>query len=268
MTIEAWIEEKFIAPLCKYYTLENTITYALILIIIAVGIYKFLHKMDIKIDKRFFIALLPFIIYGGWTRALRDHGLGIYTKDAWWFCSPPIYFIIFSIAFISLIFAIFAQKRFRVPYEKTMMLIGAGLLLYNLSITQIQNTYGFLIIAALALFWAALFFIVSKQFPTLLSRMNAAILSTHLLDASASFTAIQFFGYYEQHVLPSALISLFGPAVMLPLKITVVWAVLWAIDKYSEKGEENFKNFLKLIILILGLALGVRDWLTVGMMSI
>jgi uncharacterized membrane protein len=33
--------------------------------------------------------------------------------------------------------------------------------------------------------------------------------------------------------------------------------VLWIIDRYGEKG--SFNNFLKVVVLILGLAPGLRD---------
>ena len=52
---------------------------------------------------------------------------------------------------------------------------------------------------------------------------------------------------------------------MFPLKIAVVWTVLYVIDKSNE--DQNFKNILKIIILILGLSLGIRDFLTVSMLS-
>lgn len=89
--LEEFINENFITPLCSYYTPIGTITYGLILVLAVVGTYKLLKKLKIKIDKKFFIGLLPFIIYGGWTRALRDHELGIYQSNL--FCSPPIYFL-------------------------------------------------------------------------------------------------------------------------------------------------------------------------------
>lgn len=257
-----WIAEKFLNPLCHYYTLEATLVYGLILIAIAFGTYKLLEKLKIKIDKRFFIGIIPFIIYGGWTRALRDHDLGVYTGKL--FCSPPIYFLIFSIALAVLLFSLFLQKKLKIEYHKTMFSIGILFLLYNLTITSITNINGFVIVLSLAIIWTAVFFGIHYLKPKLLSSVNAVIISSHLLDASATFTALSFFGYYEQHVLPTFLINIFGPWIMFPLKIIVVWLVLYAIDKYSE--DKLFNNYLKIIILILGLALGIRDMLTLSML--
>lgn len=263
--IEDWFNSKFVQPLCHYYTLEATLIYGLILCIAVYGTYRLLQKLKIKIDKNFFFALLPFIIYGGWARALRDHNLGIYTGKL--FCSPPIYFVIFGVALASLLIGIFLQRRFKrkykVKYHKTMMVIGILLLTYNLSLTKISNFYGFGIILLLIAFWSLIFFGISYLRPKLLSKINAGIIAAHLLDASSTFTALSFFGYYEQHILPSFLINIFGPWIMFPLKIIVVWGVLQILDKYCE--DKFFKNFLKIIILILGLALGIRDLLTISM---
>ena len=51
---------------------------------------------------------------------------------------------------------------------------------------------------------------------------------------------------------------------MFALKIAVILPVLMIIDRYSD--DRFFTNFLKIIILILGLALGIRDILTVSML--
>ena len=50
---------------------------------------------------------------------------------------------------------------------------------------------------------------------------------------------------------------------MFPLKIAVVSSVLYLIDTNMKKG--NMRNLLKIIILILGLALGIRDMLTIAL---
>ncbi len=257
--VSDFFQQNFVAPLCHYYTPVNTLTYGIILTLAAVGIYKFLEKTKVKIDKKFFLAFLPLIIYGGWTRALRDHNL----YQGWYFCSPPIYFIIFGIGAGSLIVAVLLQRKFGIEYYKTVFVFGILPLIYNASITSINNWTAFSIIFLLVFFWAVLFFGISRLKPGLLPIENAGIMVAHLLDASASFTAIQFFGYYEQHVLPGFLMSLTGPWIMFPLKIGVILPVLYVVDRQTE--NKQFRNFLKFIILILGLALGIRDMMTVSM---
>lgn len=271
MDLTSFFVQNFSEPLCRYYTPIGTVTYGIMLVVAVAGTYKLLQKLKIDIDGRFILSLIPFIVYGGWTRALRDHMLGIY-GNAWWWCSPPIYFIIFAITIASLLLGLLVEKRFRVPYWKTMIATGAALLAYDAAVTAtagMPNVQGTALIAAMAGGWALLLLAVRKLWPAskkLLTRFNTSIMASHLLDASSTFTALTFFGYYEQHVLPTFLIGFTGPWVMFPLKLAVVLPVLWYIDRSNE--SEFFKRFLKIVILILGLALGMRDMLTVGMMGL
>jgi uncharacterized membrane protein len=264
--------ENFAAPLCHYYTPIGTLAYGLILVAAVACTWQLLKKLKIDIDKRFFYALIPFIIYGGWTRALRDHALGIYTANAWWWCSPPIYFIIFFVTLGALLAGLLAQREWKIEYWKVTAAIGVLLLAYDAVVTfamGMPNPQGFLTIAALVAGWAALLLALRKMWPAsrkVLTKENTGIMIAHLLDASSTFTALTFFGFYEQHVVPGFLISAFGPAVMFPLKLIVVLPVLWYIDRSNDSNQ--FKGFLKIVVLILGLALGVRDWLTVGLTAV
>jgi uncharacterized membrane protein len=265
--IENFINENFLNPLCHYYTTIGTLTYGLILILAVLGTYKLLKKLKIKIDKKFFLALLPFIIYGGWTRALRDYNLGIYGQSKL-FCSPPIYFFVYAITLASLLLSLLIERKTRkISYEKIMMVIGTLFLMYDLSLTVIKNFFGFSVIIILVGSWGLIFYGIHKLRPKLLSLENAGILVSHLFDASSTFTALTFFSFYEQHVLPNFFIKTLnlGSWVMFPLKIVVVWTVLYYIDESKE--DMFFKRFLKIIILILGLALGVRDFLSVSMFT-
>ena len=117
---------------------------------------------------------------------------------------------------------------------------------------------------ALSAFWVMLLILAKKlaeRFTKIkfFSRENTSILSVHLFDATTTFVALTYFPYFEQHVLPSFLINIFGPAVMFALKFAVVAAVLHVLDK-EMKQEIQKKKFIKLVILILGLAPGLRNF--------
>jgi uncharacterized membrane protein len=103
-----------------------------------------------------------------------------------------------------------------------------------------------------------------KPLKMVFTKVNSAILSFHMLDASATFASLSFFGYSEQHVLPNLLIPYLGPASMFLLKLLVLIPVLYIIDRETEPG--NFRNFLKTAIIILGLAPGLRDLLRLLLM--
>lgn len=264
MTIERFINDNFLTPMCHYYTTIGTITYGLILVLAVLGTYKLLKRLKVKIDNRFLIGLLPFIIYGGWTRALRDYQLGVYQSNI--FCSPPIYFFMFFITLASLLIGLAVERttKKKLSYEKVMVVIGACFLIYNAALTRITNLFAFSFVLIIVGAWSLLFFGIHKLRPKLLSLENAGIIVAHLFDASSTFTALTFFGFNEQHVLPTFLINIAGPWIMFPLKIIVVWLALEVIDRSKE--DVFFKRFLKIIILILGLPLGLRDFLTISLM--
>ena len=106
---------------------------------------------------------------------------------------------------------------------------------------------------------------------TFLNPLNLAVLFSHFLDAAATFVGIDYFSYREKHVLPSFLIDITGTAaVMFPLKFLIVCLIVYLIDVYyrkelKESGFENLDGLLKLSIIILGLAPGMRDMLRLAM---
>jgi uncharacterized membrane protein len=256
-----FINTYFIEPMGHYYTLPGTIVYAVLFVIAVFLIYKYFLK-KLKINEKFMLALLPFIILGGVMRALEDAEF----YSGYLFVSPGIYITVFFIALFSLLFSIQLEKYRKIKYWKTMLVIGSILLLYNIiqvMIIGIANWTAFFMIAALMLMWSAVFFPIQYFFPKYLSKTNYLILLSHLFDASSSFVAITFFSYVEQHVLPGFLFPIFGAWVLMLLKIIVVWPALYYIDKIEDK---KLRIWLKIAVLILGLALGTRDFLSVSMM--
>jgi len=181
---------------------------------------------------------------------------------------------------MSLIVSVGLQKDYKIKYQKTMSIIGWTLVLYNLTLVDITNISAFGTILMLIGFWSFVFFSLNSKFPKLISKINAGIISAHLLDASSSFISISSFGYCEQHVLTGVLMGAYCNAASLPsylqlpfmpwtifiLKIIFVGGALHILDKYSD--DKQFNNFLKIVILILGLALGIRDMLTVSMLAV
>jgi uncharacterized membrane protein len=115
--------------------------------------------------------------------------------------------------------------------------------------------------------WAlltAVFVLIGRKWSLLKDKFNLSILSAHLLDASSTFIAVDYYGYGEQHVLPNALTQLADSAIiMYPLKIAVILPALYIIDTYVE--DKTIRNMLKLAIFILGLAPGIRNFLSLAM---
>lgn len=262
--IDLFWEKYFIEPMGHYYTLPATIVYALIFVFAAFLVYKYIiKKMKIKVDKNFMISLVPFIFLGGIMRALRD----VNFYRGYFFVSPGIYLTVFFIALASLALSLLFEKLTKKEYWKFMLLIGGIFCFFNLYevfLIGIHAWKGVLIILGLVCIWSFVFGLIHLEFPKYLSKVNFPILVSHLFDGSATFVALTFFSFTEQHVLPTFLINYTGPWIMFPLKIAVVWPVLYYIDKLK---DDQFKIWLKIAVLVLGLALGTRDTLKVGLLG-
>jgi len=116
-----------------------------------------------------------------------------------------------------------------------------------------------------------MFFNLRLTFLSFLSPLNLSLLFSHFLDASATFVGIDYFSYREKHVLPSLLIEMTGTAfVMFPLKFLIVFLIIYMVDIYykdeiEETGQQSLSQLLKLAVIVLGLAPGMRDALRLAM---
>ncbi len=291
-----FIQTHYIEPILNGtgYNIYNTITYAILLVISVYLVYRMLKRLGIKIDRGFFIGIIPFIALGGILRALEDYfvavginkilassvlGGFIFANSAGEYVNillvtPLIYFTIFFVALISLFLSRAMSHKTKIEYRKIWFSVGATACIAAVSMMRFTNYYAAFIMLGIAAGWAALFFIVKKfavikkikKMENFFTDENTFLLSVHMFDATTTFTAIQFYPYTEQHVLPNFLISIFGPAVMFALKLAVVGLVLYYVDKEMNKKEDlNKRNFVKIAILVLGLAPGLRNFLRLVM---
>ncbi|MFA5772440.1 MAG: DUF63 family protein [Thermoplasmata archaeon] len=101
------------------------------------------------------------------------------------------------------------------------------------------------------------------------SGISTMLFFAHFLDASATYFGIEYLAYSEKHVLPTYLIGAAGNAViMFPLKFLIVALIIYLLDirykKEFENEQERLVGLVKIAVLILGIAPGIRD--TVRMM--
>ena len=276
-----FFREFFLDPILSngWFNPVNSIAYGMVLVVAVYFVFRLLRRMSVRIDRHFLYAVLPFVLWASVTRVLHDAAFyGALAGPLGEFFSLPVfptpgsYFITFTLALTVLAVSLAIQKYARIAYWKSMVTIGLALCAVNFAVLMLVPAISLVPVAmilGITGLWSLLFFLLykmaaslpkSKRFKPLkdvFTLQNSAILSGHMLDASATFVAMAFFGYSEQHPLPRFLIELSNPAAMFLLKLVVLIPVLYIIDRYSEKGE--FRNFLKIVILILGLAPGLRD---------
>lgn len=254
----------WLAPKETGYNVTKTSVYAVIFVIAVYFIYQILEKLKIKIDRKLALAIAPFILFGSTLRVLQDAG----TVNSYLFVTPGIYVFVFLIAMLTLFISLLLQKKRGIPYFKPMFI--TGLILFSISIATLKpvNFYGAALVILFYLPWIIIFYLFKRWNLT-----NRIVTSIQMFDASATFVALQFFGvsissasfgFYEQHILPTFLINMFGPISFIFVKLIIVVLILSLIDKFSE--DKNFSNYLKLIIAILGGATGTRDFIALTTM--
>jgi uncharacterized membrane protein len=262
MTIEIVISDFLQRYFFSGYTIFNTIVYGLILVIFILLIIKMFKYYDLNpIDLIF--PLIPFVFLGSGIRALVDNGIYPYS---WFLITPGIYFIIGGLAILAIFIGILIQKRMSFDYKYTVFIISLVLAIVNYLQFPSLNFIAIFEIFIVWVIFTFIFIIISKFWSLYKDNINLAVLSAHLLDASSTFIAVDFYGYWEQHVLPNSIFNLSGTAItMFPLKIIVISLVLYLIDSNIE--DKFICGTLKLSILVLGLAPAIRNILRLAIGS-
>jgi len=268
MALNEFINKYYIQPIYDPYggyNFANSITYGLIAVALLFLIYRFLERAKIKIDLKFFWALFPFVLLGSSARVLVDkESLPI----TFWTVSPGIYLAIAGIFLATLVISYLAERKTKFEYWKTSFLIGSVIFIVNLvingrniKITELK--FGALIIFLAVLIFFAVNFLLKKFMPHY-EKISSLPLFAHLLDASATFVAVDFLGFVEKHPLPTFFIDLTGTAaVMYALKLAVLIPAIYYLHKDIE--SENLRNFFFVAIAVLGLAEGIRDLIAVAL---
>lgn len=268
--VNDFIQTYFINPILygTGYNIYNTTVYAVLLIVSVYAVYKLLKKLKIRIDNKFLIGVFPFVALGGILRAFQDASVVVNP----FLITPLIYFSIFFIAFAALLLSKGIEKLLRKEYYKIWALIGALACLTVLSQMGFVNITALLLVSAIFVGWCAVFFVAKKVFRrykkvnAFLTNQNILLSLVHMFDATTTFVALYFFSYWEQHVVPSFVINILGPASMFLLKLPIVVAVLYLLDKELYKKQDLEKrNMIKLAILVLGLGTGLRNLLRLVM---
>ena len=242
------------------YTILNTVVFGIILgicILLIIKMFKYIKKDPAEL----MIPLIPFIFFGSSVRALVDNNIYPLTYIL---VTPGIYILTGLMVIITLLFAVFIERKTNFDYRYIIFAVGAVLCIPNILFMSPINLVATLQVVGVWAIVSSIFALLRNKWSLLSNKFNLSVLMAHLFDASSTYIAVDYYGYYEQHVLPSALTTLFGTAlVMFPLKIVVILGALYIIDTYIE--DRTIANMLKLAIFILGLAPGLRNFLSLIM---
>lgn len=274
------------------YTMISEITYGIILIIALYYIYQLLKKLNVTIDWKFALALMPYIVFGPIGRVLEDTG---YFEEplVYWFISPLIYLLIAFFAILFILIGYYLNKKLKSPKISVNRVLFAGGLIFLIpSIAlvaawilgfQWNDTNGvrfdvfalvlFLVVSITGLvYYVARHYKKKENFLPYTNPLNLAMLSGHLIDGVTSYISIKdpfMMGlfYAEKHPASNLLLNIWGPLFPI-VKFVLIMVVIYVFDilyKEDLKDYINMINLLKIGILILGFSPGLRDLLRVTM---
>jgi len=274
------------------YTLVSEITYGIILVIALYFIYKLLKKLNIAVDWRFALALMPYILFGPITRVLEDTGY-FEIPVTYWFISPLLYFQIAAYALSFLVLGYYIEKKFQRPKLTVnfVLFIGGIILLIPPVILIVQWLAGYpwgisigshpevflVVIGVVALivglvYLIAFIFRKNEKIVVYKDPLNLSMITGHLIDGITSYVSIKDplklgLMYSEKHPASNVLLDIWGPLFPI-VKFVLIILVIYVFDVlYKDELKNNLRlvNLIKIGILILGFAPGLRDLLRVTM---
>lgn len=274
--IREFIYKYYIDPI-RYgqpYTLVDTLTYAVILIICVWLIYRWLTRSSISVDREFVYALIPWVIFGGLLRVVEDTG-AVGSDWGVLLTTPLIFFLIFAIAAPTLWMLWTLENRGIITQFKrsfgfvglTVSILSLCFLIgFGLAETRVDFFVAgtILSIAAITtgLVYGFIRYILKWEYVQ--DRLYQLLIFGHMLDASATSYGIDLhtIPYIEQHVVGSTLIAWTGTAfVMFPLKLIVIIPGIWILEQYRRSDNSGIWYLILLAMIMVGMAPGIRDML-------
>ncbi len=269
--MSGFIDEFFVQPLANPssvapYNWVNTLAYVGVALLAIYLIYVFLERKKTAVDEGFLKTILAFTLFGGALRVVVDaqilpREVNLFGSTVYPFVTPLIYILVFLLLAITVIVFYKLEKGFTKEfYKKTMY---AGLLLALICVLPLvflfKNFLALLpIIIAGAVVW--LDELVAGWRSAKNSLFERLAVFGQVLDGAATFVGVVFFGYSEQHVVGNILFGIGTPVLFLLVKIAVV---LLIVEYLRAEKNTREKNFVLTVIMIVGLAPGLRDLLRI-----
>lgn len=281
----SFFEQYFIEPIIQRsgYNPISTITYGLLLMVSAYLIFKYFKRLGYKVDFEFFKASLPFVLLVAVWRSLTDAGVYPY---GYFTTTPGLYVPVLLLFFPLVALAKWMENTKGWKYQYIYTGISTVLLITQLIIFISLTPGQFNPEAA----WKVIYFTVLSSTPFLIlhvmantsrnkgpvikffkkkmkwlsnmmkDKLNTLMFIGHMFDASATHVSLEFYNYFEQHVVPRMVFELAGTsASFYAWKTIVLIGVIYLLDK--EDDNKELTNYIKMIFIIYGLAIGLRNGL-------
>lgn len=281
MNFSSIVNEYFISPMFERtgYNEVNTLVYAIIAVSIAYIIYKLFTLKKIKFDKDFILRVIPFILLGSTMRVVTDSidtgrmlayegffqpiyeiilNTGIYNYG--FFTITPGIYVLIGLFTISAIYLSYHFKKENYGSYLALSLFFLHLLILIPLFTNIL--YGVLILLGTILI-TGIYMYFKKE-----SNLQGHwyILLAQTFDGMSTFVTLDIFNrfnekmYAEQHVVANVLSEMFGDT-MIPFLIVKILLSIGIIYFLEKEKNNNERYYIALLVIIFGLAPGVRNTL-------
>ncbi len=248
------------------YNPVDTLTWAIVLGLAVLGLLRLFRRLNIRIDERLVVCTIPYVLAGSSLRVIEDADL-VMPPASYLLITPLIFFLVFFVTAACLLLTrrVLGNDFYR-GYA-ALGLIWTAINLALLSSAGFRNAWVIAAVFSLGSALTGVLLILRLRLPWLDfldDRFNLMILYAHMLDASSTYVGMDWFGYYEKHVVPTFLIDLVGTAaIMYPLKLLILLPLLKIIDSYIE--DPSLRNLTKLTLITLGLAPALRNTLRLAL---
>jgi uncharacterized membrane protein len=233
------------------YNWVDTSAYAILALVLVYITYKIIGN-KIRFNYETVFNVLPFIILGCVVRVFADYG--VYPRF-FLTVTPGIWIVILSLVVITILLDYLFKSKGLITFITPLVLI-----LPHIFFMRVVNNTAVPLFALFYLLSLAPFILLKSRVKLFSEPFNLLVIASHLFDATSSFVNVDFFNYVEIHVLGSFFAGLFNTGASMYLVKLLVLPILYYVDK---EEDTNFKNYLKLIICVLGLGPGIRNLITV-----
>ncbi len=290
------------------YTLVSEVGYMVTLLFMLVGVYLLIERLGITFERPLYFPLFPFMLLGGALRVVEDAtdaavdagvapSIGFPLNSL--IVSPLIYFVLFVLAFGTLVLAQRLQRRGVIDdYLRFVGTVGTaalGLTLGYLALLSLTTDYVaahsqfLLVVLALASVLAyAVWRGVGERYPEVLAAtgyVGLLVVWAHAIDGVANVLTADWLDvlipgtelfYYAKHpanqiiisvtdsIQPAGLTAAIGSSwPFLVVKLALPAVVLGLFDREFVEESPRYALLLLVAITAVGLGPGTRDMLRV-----
>ena len=222
------------------YTTVSTISYAVVLVFMLVGVLLLLRALNVRMTAQFYYALVPFMLLGGALRVVEDVNVAFIRAEEGMLLSYPavaliispfIYFVMFAFTLTALVAVIYlARQGVSERYEPPLAAVGAvalaGVVGWLLFISATSELVGFFPAVAIitlggATLIAAVFWWASQRYAPFINNgtglIGALVVWGHAVDGVANVLSLDWTDelgigvtYTSKHVVNEATVRITG----------------------------------------------------------